>query len=76
MMIIKSRTSRYMHKDYSTENSQHGLQKNNHTSLELGKEAASRVNKVDTVYFAFQALQQSSLDKKRQPQVMKGNLSS
>lgn len=49
-----------MHKDYSTENSQHGLQKNNHTSLELGKEAASRVNKVDTVYFAFQALQQSS----------------
>lgn len=64
MMIIKSRTSRYMHKDYSTENSQHGLQKNNHISLELGKEAASRVNKVDTVYFAFQALQQSSLDKK------------
>lgn len=41
-----------------------GLQKNNRTSLELGKEAASRVNKVDTVYFAFQALQQSSLNKK------------
>lgn len=46
------------------ENSQHGFTEENHTSLELGQEAASRVNKIDTVYFAFQALQQSSLNKK------------
>lgn len=63
-----------MHKDYTLGNSQHGLTEEYHTSLELGKEAAGWASKVGLVSFAFQTLQQSTLNKKRQPQDRKGNL--
>lgn len=63
-----------MHKDYTLGNSQCGCTEENHTSLELGKEAAGWVNKVGLASFAFQTPQQSGLNKKRQPQDRKGNL--